>query len=224
VQGADALSPASALPRALQDAAVEFARADVFATGRAADIWAVTPSALQTELLALWLPKPPLHRAARVPYSHSDSVPLRHKISDINVRISSVNDRLQAIGAPAGGAAGSAPKIDLVSIWVAFAQGMPHKLIELHSWKSLDVLIEQLLDKPSLGLHELMTEIDKRFTDSIYSLLTCRKERKDESIEAAQRIMHRYNGVMPKVFAAAGEAFAEWARTCEAQAAMLYRG
>jgi len=36
--------------------------------------------------------------------------------------------------------------------------------------------------------------------------------------------MHRYNGVMPKVFAAAGEAFAEWARTCEAQAAMLYRG
>jgi len=97
VQDADALSPAYELPRALQDVAVELARADVFATGRAADIWALTPSVLQTELLAQWLPEPPLHRVARAPYSSRDSVALRDRISETNVRISSVNARLQAI-------------------------------------------------------------------------------------------------------------------------------
>ena len=80
------------------------------------------------------------------------------------------------------------------------------------------MLIEAKLASKSLGLHELMTEIDKRFIDCINHLMTRPEERREESMKEAKRIMHRYNGVMPKVFAATGEAFAEWARTCEAQA------
>ena len=54
-----------------------------------------------------------------------------------------------------------------------------------------------------------------RFTDSLVILL----ENKDaDSRTEALRMMHVYNGVMPAVFTAAGEAFADWTRTCEVQA------
>ena len=217
VQDADALCPATERTRPVQDAAVELARDDVFATGRAADVWALAPSALQAELLAPWLRAPPLHRAARVPYSSRNGEALRASISKLNPRISSVNARLQALAAPAGGAAGRAPTIQLESIWDAFTRDMPHRLLKISSLEAPYKQIEPVNASTSLRLHALVTEIDKRFIECITHLMT-RQTRQEESVEEAKRVMHKLNGVMPKVFAAAGEAFAQWARTCEAQA------
>jgi len=234
VLGADALeawypgaaaahgAPPPPFPPGVHSAALQLARSTQFAGGRPAEVWAVTPGALRGPLLARWRADGRPERAVQMPHSAARAHTLR-QVRALNERIDAVNAVLPSRTAwPQPAPALPAPALDLAPVWAVFlarVQGQPHVP------DSLCAPPHAPLSAPTgLGLRDLLLELDARVVLVLQAVLEppgtwfSPPEQRAERTQLAERLMSADTGVMRDVRQAGMQAFAVWARACEAGA------